>query len=194
MIAASAGLSLRKRVPRSIFRIAGSAQWQQSLPSCRPARSRPREYAELASDALARVLFARSRERFLFGYPLAVDCGAGRGCRRRAVVRGDRCSRVLEADVLYGDGHHGQEGAGGNKGRPSGFWSKIWPTLAATAAMTALVLRREFAFARRSETPLVGLVLLSASGAATYVYCPLGDDQPAPRRGCRLDSTPSQCR
>jgi hypothetical protein len=53
-----------------------------------------------AINVLARVLFARCRERCLFGYFLAVDCGASRGCRRRAVVRGDRCSRVLEADVL----------------------------------------------------------------------------------------------
>jgi hypothetical protein len=80
------------------------------------------------------------------------------------------------------------------KESPSGLWSKVWPTLAATAAMTELVLLREVAVARRSETPLVGLVLLSASGAATYVYCPLGDEQTGPRRGYRMDSTPSQCR
>jgi hypothetical protein len=49
------------------------------------------------------------------------------------------------------------------------LWSKTWPILAATAAMALFVfLLREFALGAVPEPPLVELVLLSVSGAATY--------------------------
>ena len=55
------------------------------------------------------------------------------------------------------------------KGRFSELWSEIWPILAATAAMAAAVLLlRGLGFTGQSETPWVGLVLLSASGAVAY--------------------------
>jgi len=48
--------------------------------------------------------------------PCTVDRDTDRCCYRRAVVRGVRCSSVLDAGVLRGDGNHGQEDAGRNKG------------------------------------------------------------------------------
>jgi len=50
------------------------------------------------------------------------------------------------------------------------LWSALWPIVAATAVMAAVVLLlREFAFARSSESPVVRLVLFSLGGAITYV-------------------------
>jgi hypothetical protein len=50
------------------------------------------------------------------------------------------------------------------------LWSETWPVLAATAAVAAVVLLlREITFPGPSESPLVELILLSASGAVTYL-------------------------
>jgi hypothetical protein len=56
------------------------------------------------------------------------------------------------------------------KGSFSELWSETWPMLAATAAMAAVVLLlREIIFAGRAEPPLVELILLSVTGAVTYL-------------------------
>ena len=52
----------------------------------------------------------------------------------------------------------------------SELWSEMWPMLAATAAMAAVVLLlREIIFAGRTELPLVELILLTVTGAVIYL-------------------------
>jgi hypothetical protein len=55
------------------------------------------------------------------------------------------------------------------KAKFSEFWSVLWPIMAATALMAAIVLLlREFALAGRSDPPIIRLLFLSASGAIVY--------------------------
>ena len=50
------------------------------------------------------------------------------------------------------------------------LWCEIWPILAATAVMAALLLLlREIAFAGPTKSPLIELILLSLTGVATYL-------------------------
>jgi hypothetical protein len=52
----------------------------------------------------------------------------------------------------------------------SALWSATWPILAATIAMTTVVLLlRGTAFAGRTEFPLIELILLSATGVVVYL-------------------------
>jgi hypothetical protein len=61
------------------------------------------------------------------------------------------------------------------KGRFSELWFETWPILAATAAMAALVLLlREITFAGQTESPLIELILLSVTGAMTYLSALFG--------------------
>ncbi|HEY3619077.1 MAG TPA: polysaccharide biosynthesis C-terminal domain-containing protein, partial [Candidatus Sulfotelmatobacter sp.] len=55
------------------------------------------------------------------------------------------------------------------KAKFSELWSALWPIMAATALMAAIVLLlREFVLAGRSDPPIIRLLFLSASGAIVY--------------------------
>jgi len=73
------------------------------------------------------------------------------------------------------------------KGSFSELWSEIWPILAAATAMAAVVLLlREFAFAGLTHTPLIGLLLLSACGAAAYLTDLLAMGSPVIGEGAQV--------
>jgi PST family polysaccharide transporter len=120
---------------------------------------------------LSPVLFARRRQRFLFWYyltlllavPTAATLGALWGGAPGAVVLSTPVYCGLTAIVT-------KEALAELKSSFSEVWSEIWPMLAATAAMAAVVLLlREIIFAGRTEPPLVELTLLTVTGAVTYL-------------------------
>jgi O-antigen/teichoic acid export membrane protein len=120
---------------------------------------------------LSPVLFARRRQRFLFWYyltlllavPTAATLGALWGGAPGAVVLSTPVYCGLTAIVT-------KEALAELKSSFSEVWSEIWPMLAATAAMAAVVLLlREIIFAGRTEPPLVELTLITVTGAVTYL-------------------------
>jgi PST family polysaccharide transporter len=134
------------------------------------------------------VLFARHRERFLFWYcfalliliPVAAVIGALWYGAPGAVVLSTPIYCAVMAVMA-------REALAEIKGSFSELWSETWPTLAATAAMAAVVLLlREFAFAGPMGAPLVGLILLSASGAATYFTVLLAMGSPVIGEGAEV--------
>jgi O-antigen/teichoic acid export membrane protein len=116
------------------------------------------------------VLFARRRERFLFWYCVALLI-----LTPAAAVLGTLWNGAL-GTVMFATPVYcavmsvmAKEALAEMKGRFSELWSALWPIAAATAGMAvAVLLLREFALARLPDSPLVGLVLLSVSGAITY--------------------------
>ena len=117
------------------------------------------------------VLIARRRQRFLFWYCLALLIAVP-----AAVALGARWDGAPGAVVLFTPVYCWlmailtKEALAELKGGFLELWSETWPILAATAAMAAVVLvLQEIAFASPPEHPLVELILLSASGAVTYL-------------------------
>jgi O-antigen/teichoic acid export membrane protein len=117
------------------------------------------------------VLFARRRQRFLFWYFLALSLAVP-----FAAALGARWAEAPGAVMLLTPVYCGlitivtKEALAELKGSFSELWLETWPILAATAAMAAFVLLlREITFAGRSEPPLIELILLSVTGAVTYV-------------------------
>jgi O-antigen/teichoic acid export membrane protein len=117
------------------------------------------------------VLVARRRQRFLFWsflwLFLAVPIAAALGtlwCGAPGAV-------VVLTPVYCGlITIMAREALAELEARPSELWSKTWPILAATAAMAAVILLlRETVFAGPTNSALVELMLLSMSGALTYV-------------------------
>jgi O-antigen/teichoic acid export membrane protein len=117
------------------------------------------------------VLIARRRQRFLFWYflwlLLAVPAAAALGAYLQgapgAVVLLTPTYIVLIAIVT-------KETLTELNGTFWELWCDTWPMLAATAAMAAVVLLlREVVFAGRTEPPLVELILLTLTGAVTYL-------------------------
>jgi O-antigen/teichoic acid export membrane protein len=134
------------------------------------------------------VLFARHRERFLLWYclallivtPIAAIIGALWYGALGAVVFLTPAYCALMAIMA-------KEALAEIKSSFSELWSEIWPTLAAAAAMAAVVLLlREFVFAGRTQTPLIGLIVLSASGAAAYVAALLAIGSPVIGEGAEV--------
>jgi teichuronic acid exporter len=116
------------------------------------------------------VLFARHRERFLFWYCLALLIVVPTAVLLGALWQGAPGAVVISTPVYCAVMTiMARETLAELKGSFSDLWSNTWPILAATAAMVAVVLLlREIVLVGRPETPWVGLVLLSVSGAATY--------------------------
>jgi teichuronic acid exporter len=117
------------------------------------------------------VLFARRRQKFLFWYALELVIAVP-----AAVALGALWDGATGAIVLFTPVYCGlmailtKEALAELKGGFLELWSETWPILAATAAMAAVVLLlREITFAGRPEPPLVELILLSVSGAVTYL-------------------------
>jgi O-antigen/teichoic acid export membrane protein len=124
------------------------------------------------------VLFARRRQKFLFWYTFVLLFAV-----LAAAVLGARWGGAPGAVVLLTLVYCGliaiitKEALAELKGSFLELWSETWPILAATAAMAAVVLLlRETVFAGWRESAPVELILLSLSGAVTYlgVLCVVG--------------------
>jgi len=119
------------------------------------------------------VLFARRRQNFLFWYCLVLLIVVPAA----AVLGGwwDEADRAAGVIIFSTPVYcavmaiMAKEALTEIKGSFSQLWREIWPILTATAAMAAAVmLLRAFSIPAPTEAPLVGLIVLSASGAATY--------------------------
>jgi O-antigen/teichoic acid export membrane protein len=130
--------------------------------------------ARALDTLLPPVLFARHRERFLFLFcltllilvPAAAIVGALRGGAPGAIMLSTPVYCVLMIMA--------REALAEVEGSFSQFWNEIWPILADTVVVAAVVLLlHQFAFAERTERALIELmielVLLSVSGAMTYL-------------------------
>jgi O-antigen/teichoic acid export membrane protein len=134
------------------------------------------------------VLFARRRERFLFWY-----CVAMLILTPAAAVLGTLWSGAL-GTVMFATPVYctimsvmAKEALAEMKGGFSELWSALWPIVAATAAMAAiLLLFQEFVFPRPSEFPLARLVLLSVTGAITYAAALLAIGSPVIAEGTEV--------
>lgn len=115
------------------------------------------------------VLVARLRQRFVFWCFLALLFAVPAAAALGALWGGAPGAVVLLTPVYCGlMAIMTKETLAELKGSFSELWSETWPIVAATAAMAAVVLLlRQINFGR-PEPPIVGLLLLSASGAATY--------------------------
>jgi teichuronic acid exporter len=117
------------------------------------------------------VLVARRRQSFLFWYFLALFFAVP-----AAVALGAWWDEAPGAVKLLTPVYCGliamvaKEALAELKASFSELWSATWPILAATIAMTAVVLLlRETSFAGRTESPLIELILLSATGVVIYL-------------------------
>jgi O-antigen/teichoic acid export membrane protein len=117
------------------------------------------------------VLAARRRQRFLFWYFLVLLFAVAASAALGALWGGAPGAVVLLTPVYCGlMVIMTKEVLAELKGSFSELWSETWPILAATAAMAAVVLLlREITLAGRTEPPLVELILLSVTGAVTYL-------------------------
>jgi len=116
------------------------------------------------------VLFARHRQKFLLCYFLALLILVPAAMLVGALWDGAPGLVVVSTPVYCAVmSVMAREALAELKGGFSELWLQIWPILAATAAMAAVVLLlREFILAGGSDSPLIGLILLSAGGAVTY--------------------------
>jgi O-antigen/teichoic acid export membrane protein len=117
------------------------------------------------------VLVARRRQSFLFWYFLALFFAVP-----AAVALGAWWDEAPGAVKLLTPVYCGliamvaKEALAELKASFSELWSATWPILAATIAMTTVVLLlRGTAFAGRTEFPLIELILLSATGVVVYL-------------------------
>src|SRR5271166_4138310 len=117
------------------------------------------------------VLFARRRQRFLFWYFLALLLAVAAAAAFGALWGGAPGAVVFLTPVYCGlVTIVTREALAELNGSFSELWSETWPILGATAAMAAFVLLlREITFAEHTESPLIELILLSVTGAATYL-------------------------
>jgi len=163
---ASAGMAL---VADDMVAVLLGPKW---LPAVRVLRLLCLYAAVRAVDVLLPpVLFARRRQRFLFWYFLALLLAVP-----SAAALGARWAGAPGAVMLLTPVYCGlvtivtKEALAELKGSFSELWFETWPILAATAAMAAFVLLlREITFAGRTEPPLIELILLSVTGAVTYL-------------------------
>jgi O-antigen/teichoic acid export membrane protein len=134
------------------------------------------------------VLFARLQQRFLFWCYLALLVLVPAVTALGAVWGGAAGAVVFFTPVYCGlMAIMTKEALAELKGSFSELWSETWPILAATATMAVLVLLlREFALAAVPEPPLVELVLLSVSGAASYGIALLTVGTPVIREGIEV--------
>jgi O-antigen/teichoic acid export membrane protein len=134
------------------------------------------------------VMLARRRERFLFWYcVLLLIAMPG------AAVLGAIWDAAAGMIVFYTAAYFAvmiflaKEVLAELKGKFSELWSQTWAIMAATAAMTAVVLLlRNFALPTHVDSPLIRLVLLSTSGAATYCAVLFAIGSPAISEGIEV--------
>ena len=161
----SVGMAL---VADDIVTVLLGAKWVPSIPILRLLSV----YAAVRSVdvLLAPVLLARRRQRFLFRYCLALLVVVPAVTALGAVWRGASGAVEFFTPVYCGlMAIMTKEVLAELKGSFSELWSETWPILVATATMAmSVLLLRKFALAAGSEPPLVELILLSVSGAATY--------------------------
>jgi teichuronic acid exporter len=168
----SAGMAL---VADDIVAVLLGEKWLRSVPILQLLSV----YAAMRSVdvLLAPVLLARRRQRFLFWYFLALlvvvpaftALGAKWGNTRDAW--GGATGAVLFFTPVYCGlmAILTKEVLAELKGSFLELWSETWPILVASATMAVFVLLlRTFALAAGSVPRLSELILLSASGAATY--------------------------
>jgi len=117
------------------------------------------------------VLVARHRQRFLFWYFLALLLAVPAAAALGALWRGAPGAVVLLTPAYCGlIAIVSKETLAELNGTFRELWYETWPMLAATAVMAAvLLLLREIVFAGPTESPLIELILLSLTGAVTYV-------------------------
>jgi O-antigen/teichoic acid export membrane protein len=116
------------------------------------------------------VLFARRRERFLFWYCAALLILAPAAAVLGALWNG-AMGTVLFATPVYCAvmAFMAKEALAEIKADIWELWWSLWPILAATALMAAVVLLlRQVASVERPDAPLVRLLILSATGAIAY--------------------------
>jgi O-antigen/teichoic acid export membrane protein len=116
------------------------------------------------------VLFARRRERFLFWYCVALLIFTPAAAALGTMWNGAP-GTVMFATPVYCAimSVMAKEALIEINGKFSELWSALWPIIAATAVMAAIVLLlREFILATPTGSPLARLALLSISGAITY--------------------------
>jgi O-antigen/teichoic acid export membrane protein len=116
------------------------------------------------------VLFARRREKFLFWYCVVLLI-----LMPGAAILGAIWDGAAGMILCYTPAYCGvmifmaREALVELKGRFSELWSQTWAIMAATAAMTVVVLiLGELASAAQVGSPLIRLVLFSTAGAVTY--------------------------
>jgi O-antigen/teichoic acid export membrane protein len=116
------------------------------------------------------VLFARRRERFLFWYCLVLLF-----VMPGAAVLGAVWNGAAGMILFYTPAYcavmifMAREALAELKGKFSELWSQTWAIVAATAAMTVVVLiLGELAARMQVDSPLARLALLSFAGAVTY--------------------------
>ena len=119
---------------------------------------------------LPSVLFARRRERFLFWYCLVLLI-----LMPAAAILGAIWDGAAGMILFYTPAYCGvmifmaREALAELKGKFSDLWSQTWAIMAATAAMTVVVLvLGELASFAQVGSPLLRLVLFSTAGAVTY--------------------------
>jgi O-antigen/teichoic acid export membrane protein len=177
----SVGMAL---VADDIVAVLLGAKWLPSVPILRLLSF----YAAVRSVdvLLAPVLLARRQQRFLFRYyllllvvvPAATALGAMWGGAAGAVSCFTPVYCGLVAILT-------KETLAEFRGSFSELWLQTWPMLAATAVMAVFVLLlRQFALG--SEPRIVGLVLLSISGAASYGIALLAIGTPVIRDGIEV--------
>jgi len=117
------------------------------------------------------VLIARRRQRFLFWYVLALLIAMPAACALGALWDGAAGAVVFFTPVYcWLMAILTKEALAELKGDFLELWSETWPILAATATMAGVVLvLREIPFPGWLKSPLVELMLLSASGALVYL-------------------------
>jgi O-antigen/teichoic acid export membrane protein len=116
------------------------------------------------------VLFARRREKFLFWYCLVLLI-----VMPGAAILGAIWDGAAGMILFYTPAYCGvmifmaREALAELKGKFSELWSQTWAIMAATAAMTVVVLiLGEFASPAQVGSPLIRLVLFCTAGAVTY--------------------------
>jgi O-antigen/teichoic acid export membrane protein len=182
-IPTSAGIAL---VANELVSVLLGPKWLPSVPLLRLLCV----YAAVRAvdTLLPPVLFARRRQKFLFWYclillivvPAAAVIGAVWYGAQGAIIFSTAVYCAVMTVMV-------REALAEIMGSFSEFWSEIWPILAATAGMAALVLLvREFAFAGQTESSLVGLIVLSVSGATTYVIALLAIGSPVIGEGAEV--------
>lgn len=116
------------------------------------------------------VLVARRRERFLFWYCLALVIVVPAAAVLGALSYG-LAGIVIAWTTVYCAVMTimANEALAELKGGFFDLWVHSWPILGATAVMTMVVLLlRELGLAGPTDSPWLGLIILSLSGAATY--------------------------
>jgi O-antigen/teichoic acid export membrane protein len=165
VVPASAGIAL---VAEDMVAVLLGPKWLPAAPLIRLISL----YAGVRAvdGVLPSVMLARRRERFLFWYSVLLLIAMP-----GAAVLGAIWNGATGLIVFYTTAYCAmmiflaKEAFAELKGKFSELWSQTWAIMAATAAMTVIVLMLgELAARMQVELPLARLALLSVAGAVTY--------------------------